>query len=133
MEKSKRLCFKVSDTGICPHCKGKELVKNGFTKNKKQQYYCKSCTKRFIDYYTYKAYQPNLNHQIVILTKEGMGIRSTARVLGIAAATLLKRILSIAKSMPRPLISKGKVYEVDELRTCIGNKKKLIWVAYALE
>lgn len=36
MEKSKRSCFKVSDTGICPHCKGKELVKNGFTKNKKQ-------------------------------------------------------------------------------------------------
>ena len=32
MEKSKRSCFKVSDTGICPHCKGKELVKNGFTK-----------------------------------------------------------------------------------------------------
>ncbi|MDX9705431.1 MAG: hypothetical protein RBT46_06955 [Weeksellaceae bacterium] len=36
MEKNKSSCFKVSDTGICPHCKGKELVKNGFIKNKKQ-------------------------------------------------------------------------------------------------
>lgn len=133
MEKSKRSCFKVSDTGICPHCKGKELVKNGFTKNKKQQYYCKSCTKRFIDYYTYNAYQPNLNRQIVVLTKEGLGIRSTARVLQISATTLLKRILSIAGSIPRPVISKGKVYEVDELRTFIGSKKRLVWVAYALE
>ncbi|MGB7500495.1 MAG: IS1 family transposase, partial [Moheibacter sp.] len=29
--------------------------------------------------------------------------------------------------------SKGKTYEVDELRTFIGNKKRLVWVVYALE
>ncbi|HLV52266.1 MAG TPA: hypothetical protein VKY44_09980, partial [Flavobacterium sp.] len=45
-------CFKVSDAGICPKCKGKNLAKNGFTKNRKQQFVCKSCNKRFIDYYT---------------------------------------------------------------------------------
>ena len=70
-------CFKISDAGICPKCKGKNLAKNGFTKNGKQQFVCKTCNRRFIDYYTYKAYQPNLNHQIVVLTKEGLGIRST--------------------------------------------------------
>ncbi|MFA7448889.1 MAG: IS1 family transposase [Weeksellaceae bacterium] len=133
MEKNKSSCIRVSDTGVCPHCKGKEWVKNGFTKNRKQQYHCKPCNKRFIDYYTYNAYQPNLNYQIVLLTKEGLGIRSTARVLQISATTLLKRILSIAKDVPRPAISKGKVYEVDELRTYIGNKSRLVWVAYALE
>ena len=69
----------------------------------------------------------------MLLTKEGLGIRSTARVLQISATTLIKRILSIAKDVPRPAISKGKVYEVDELRTYIGNKSRLVWVAYVLE
>src|SRR5690606_4978269 len=35
--------------------------------------------------------------------------------------------------IPRPFISKGKVYEVDELRTYIKRKTRLIWVVYALE
>ena len=74
-------CFKVSDTGICPKCKSKTIIKNGFTKNKKQQYQCKSCTLRFIDYYTYNAYRATINKDIVTLIKEGMGIRSTARIL----------------------------------------------------
>jgi len=45
------------------------------------------------------AYQPNLNEQIVILTKEGLGIRSTARVLRISTTTLLKKMF-IAKNIP---------------------------------
>lgn len=122
----------VGEDKICSYCEGK-LIKHGKTKQRNQRFKCKSCNKTQVEQYKYNAYQPNLNHQIVILTKEGLGIRSTARVLGISATTLLKRILSIAKSIPRPVINKGKTYEVDELRTFIGNKKKLIWVAYALE
>lgn len=34
-----------------------------------------------------------LNQEIIQLTKEGLGIRSTARVLKISASTLLKRII----------------------------------------
>ena len=126
-------CSKVSDTLLCPHCKNKEIIKNGRTKNKKQQYFCKKCGKRFIDYYTYKAYSPTINLQIIILTKEGLGIRSTARVLNISATTLLKRIFSIARNIPQPPIGKGKIYEVDEIRTFIRRKDKPIWVVYALE
>ena len=69
----------------------------------------------------------------MVLTKEGLGIRSTARVLGISTTTLLKRILSIANSISRPPVIKGKIYEVDELKTFLGKKNKKIWIAYALE
>ena len=62
-----------------------------------------------------------------------MGIRSTARVLQISTTTLLKRITAIAQNIPQPVISKGKTYEVDEIRTFIKRKNKLIWVAYAFE
>ncbi|WP_449404217.1 IS1/IS1595 family N-terminal zinc-binding domain-containing protein [Flavobacterium piscinae] len=36
MKKSDTTCCKVSDTGICPNCKSNEIIKNGFTKNRKQ-------------------------------------------------------------------------------------------------
>ena|SRR5690606_17733683 len=126
-------CFKVSDAKICPNCKNHKIVKNGSTKSKKQQYLCKSCGKRFLDYYTYNAYHEKINSEIIYFTKEGLGIRSTARVLRISTTTLLKRIILIADKIPRPFISKDKIYEVDELRTYVKDKSKLIWIVYALE
>jgi insertion element IS1 protein InsB len=126
-------CIKVSDAHSCPYCKSKNIIKNGTTKTKKQQYHCKNCCQRFIDYYTYKAYNTSLNKNIVLLTKEGLGIRSTARVLQISTTTLLKRILIIAHNIENPIISLGKEYEVDEMRTYIKHKGNLIWIVYALE
>lgn len=58
--------------------------------------------------YTYTAYRQGINMQIITLTKEGLGIRSTARVLRISTTTLLKRILLIAKTISRPAIHSGK-------------------------
>lgn len=69
----------------------------------------------------------------MVLTKEGLDIRSTARVLGFSTTTLLKRILSIADSIPCPAVIKGEIYEVDEMKTFLGNKHKKIWIVYALE
>jgi insertion element IS1 protein InsB len=126
-------CYKVSDLGFCPNCKSRTIIKNGFTKNKKQQYHCKNCNKRSIDFYTYQAYIPDTNQKIVLLTKEGLGIRSTARVLKIATSTLLKRIVAIAACIEKPIIGLCKSYEVDEMRTYIKRKTRLIWIVYALE
>jgi insertion element IS1 protein InsB len=110
-----RSCYKVSDLGFCPKCKNNDIVKNGFTKNKKQQYHCKNCNQRSIDFYTYRAYLHDTNQKIVLLTKEGLGIRSTARVLQIATTTLLKRIVAIAATIEKPIIGLYKSYEVDEI------------------
>lgn len=117
----------------CPKCKEQKVVKNGRTKNNKQQYYCKMCSHRFIEYYTNQAYKLDINEKIVQFTKEGLGIRSTARILEISATTLLKRIVSIARNIIRPIISRGKTHEVDELCTYIRHKKNYIWLVYALE
>ncbi|HET8574246.1 MAG TPA: IS1 family transposase [Edaphocola sp.] len=126
-------CIRVSDVRLCPYCKSSGIVKNGHTKTGKQQYLCKYCKKRFIDYYTYSAYQEGVNSYIIQLTKEGLGIRSTARVLHISTTTLLKRIMAIARDLSKPVIRKGKTYEVDELCTFIKQKSRRIWVVYALE
>jgi len=116
MVKNATSCIRISDTGICPHCNTKNLVKNGFTKNKKQQFYCKNCYKRCIDFYCYKAYKLNTNIKIIQFIKEGLGIRSTARILQISTTTVLKRIIAIAKKIPNPIFFKNKSYEVDEMR-----------------
>ncbi|WLD23775.1 IS1 family transposase [Flavobacterium dauae] len=133
MNANQTLCYKVSDGMLCRFCKSANTVKNGTTKNKKQQYLCKQCGKRFIEHYTYRAYRPYINKQIVTLTKEGLGIRSIARVLAVSATTILKRIIAIARTVAKPAISKGKTYEVDEINTFIKRKSKKIWIAYALE
>ena len=126
-------CCRVSDVVTCPNCKEKRIVKNGTTKNGKQQYCCKDCNKRFIEYYTYNAYNPEININIILFTKEGLGIRSTARILKISTTTLLRRIIAIAESIKTPVISMNKIYEVDEMRSYVKSKDRLIWIVYALE
>ena len=112
---------------------GEECNKNGFQPSGNQRYKCSICKKRQQTKYLYKAYNTNLNQQIILLTKEGVGIRSTARILKISTTTLLKRIVAIAKNIHQPIISKGKTYEVDEMCTYIRHKRNFIWLVYALE
>lgn len=116
----------------CNFCNGK-CTKNGFQSNGNQRYKCCVCQKRQQSGYGYNAYKRNLNQNIIELTKEGLGIRSTARILKISTTTLLKRIVAIAKNIHQPIISRGKTYEVDEMCTYIKSKRNFIWLVYALE
>jgi len=126
-------CFRFGVSYFCPVCKSEHLIKSGKTTNGKQRYECKGCRKRFITEYSYNAYKLGVNQSIITFTKEGLGIRSTARVLKISTTTLLERIMDIAKAINKPIIPFGKTYEVDEMRSFVGNKNNLIWLVYALE
>ena len=116
----------------CNFCNGK-CIKNGLQSNGNQRYKCCICQKRQQIDYSYNACKRDINQEIMLFTKEGLGIRSTARILKISATTLLKRIVSIAGSIIKPIISKGKTYEIDELCTYIRHKKNYIWLVYTLE
>lgn len=78
-------CFRCVD--------GKNLmVKNGKTKIRKSTgYSCKICHKTKVATYIYKAWNQDVNQKIILFTKEGLGIRSTARLLKISTTTLLKK------------------------------------------
>ena len=80
--------------------------------------------KRCIDFYTSKGCHREINKTIVVLIKEGMGIRSMARFLDISTTTLLKRILLIAKGVQSPPICSGQTYEVDEMKTFLRLKAR---------
>ena len=61
----------------CKKC-GDQSVKNGKSKTGIQRYRCCSCGGSFQSSYTYTAFMVD-DEQIKLLTKEGCGIRSTAR------------------------------------------------------
>lgn len=133
MRENNTSCIKrVGGTEICEHC-GNVLIRHGKSSANKIRYRCKLCKKTQIENYTYKAYSSDLDKSIISLTKEGVGIRSTARLLNISPTTLLSRLVLIAKNVKQPIIAKCKTYQVDEMRTFIKRKDKLIWIAYALE
>ena len=116
----------------CYYCNN-STIKYGYTKGGNQRRKCQTCKRTQVTTYHYKAYHRNTDKSIILLTKEGLGIRSIARVLQISSTTLLKRLLQIADTIPRPAIPKHKIYEVDELCTYIKKKSRQIWVVYALD
>lgn len=133
MIESHSSCIRISDTHTCPFCYSQKIIKNGHSKTQKQQYFCKNCHKRFLDFYTYQACKPQTDNLIIKLTKEGMGIRSIARILSISCTTLLSRYFRIANSIRIPPLSYGSVYEVDELRFYIRKKTNPMWLVCAYD
>lgn len=72
--------------------------------------------------YSNNACLPEMNNQIVLLIKEGLGIRCISRILAMSPTTLLKRIISIFEQIQKLPILLGRNYEVDEMMSLVQNK-----------
>ena len=117
---------------LCPSCSG-DSVKNGFQCNR-QRYKCKNCSKKFQLTYSYKAYNSGIDTLIKNLLREGSGIRSISRVIGISKRTVLSRMLKISKQIKIPYFNTlGCKFEIDKMWSFIGNKKNVTWITYAIE
>ncbi len=103
----------------CKYCDG-DCKKKG-VKNGNQSFQCKKCGKYQKSIYKNQAYRIP-NETIISCVKEGLGIRSTARLLGISSGTVIRRIRCIAASINKPPIALRKSFEIDELFTFIHNK-----------
>ena len=124
-------CHKSVGGPICNKCEG-AIIKHGLIKGR-QRYRCKGCNITQMGFYTNNACNLFVNSHIISYVKEGCGIRSIARLLTISANTVIRRIKSIADQIKKPIVSIGRVYEMDELKTYIENKNKECWVIYALD
>ncbi len=117
----------------CKYCGKGNTIKKGIRK-KTQRYLCKECKRYFQENYTYRAYAVNLDVLIKQLLKEGCGIRSISRILNISCGTVLSRMLKISAQIKPPDFSKpGCTFEIDELWSFTGSKKRIAWITYALE
>lgn len=124
-------CIKgVGGSHYCGVCDFR-LIKYGFTKGGKQRYKCKVCKLIRLQHYNKVAYNKQVNVSIVNYTKEGLGIRSTARLLKIAVNTVISRIKRIAAQIIPPPIPFNQTYQIDKLCTFVRNKDNRIWVVCA--
>lgn len=114
----------------CPYC-AHESKKYGFTTSGKQRFRCKTCFKTFIYHYT-RQHLKNIDREIVLLLKEGCGIRSIGRILHISAVTVIRKIRIIADAILMPEINIRQSFQIDELYTFVGNKNNPKWVIYAI-
>lgn len=116
----------------CKKC-NESCVRKGFQKNGTQKFLCKKCLLWQQEKYNYLAYNEFTNQKIVMLLKESCGTRSISRILGISPTTVTQRVLKIASNINIPPILFGKSYEVDEMFTYLGNKKRKICITYAID
>tara|TARA_R100000697_G_scaffold122933_2_gene153773 strand:+ start:162 stop:818 length:657 start_codon:yes stop_codon:yes gene_type:complete len=117
----------------CKYC-SEPCNKCGKQRNGKQKYYCKLCLKYQQATYNNQAYRLNINDQIMSMVKEGVGIRGIGRLLSISKNTVITRIKSLAIDIEKPgIVSKGNIYEVDEMWTFSGSKKNQQWVSYVYD
>ena len=116
----------------CKYCEG-DCVRSGYSSCGVQRYCCKSCGRHQQGSYNYKACERNIENNIAVLNNESSGIRNIARILKISAVTVIKKIRNLRKKIQKPIIAKHREYELDEMRTYVGNKKRKYWVVYAID
>lgn len=75
----------------CPHCGSEKVSKNGHNKTGKQVYRCNNPECRhysFVEEYTYKAYEPKVRRQVLVMATDCTGTRATGRILGTSKDTV---------------------------------------------
>jgi IS1 family transposase len=116
----------------CIFC-DKKCQKTGKQKNGTQKLYCKVCKKYQQFDYRYQVYRESILRLIPQLVCESVGIRGIARILRIAASTVIRKIKLIAASIRKPFVPLNRAaFELDEVRTYLRNKGNQYWIAYAL-
>jgi transposase-like protein len=116
----------------CQYC-GSACIKAGKHKNGSQKIKCKNCQKYQLVNYSNAGCKKNVKENMLKIYLKNVGIRGVALLLGVSVNTVIKEIKKYKDY--RPLISfrQNQVYEIDEMRTYVKNKKRLRWIAYAIE
>lgn len=141
----------VLEPVLCPDCGSDDVVKHGRSNEDKQRYKCRNsecrrCT--FIRTYAYRGYLPQVKQQITEMTRNGSGIRDTARVLKISPTTVIE---TLKKDRPLKSVNQAKLAELeptqtlvrlcqwedlaaeaDEMCGFVGSKKQEHWLWHAI-
>lgn len=118
----------------CRYCKN-DCIKSGKYLNHHQRFFCTICRKYQKSVYLYKGCEQGISAQIAILITESCGIRSISRILKISTGKVIRSIKKIFQERRKVKRTKlfGREFELDEMRTYIGNKKKKYWIVYAID
>ncbi|OAV64898.1 Transposase [Bacteroidales bacterium Barb6XT] len=107
----------------CPKCSSEKKIKAGVAKGR-QRYKCKDCGCELKS----TAKPDSLKKQALHLYLEGLGFRSTGRLLGVSNVSVLNWIRNFGEKVPG-LGSESKEIEMagaDEMHSYTGSKKTVV-------
>ena len=117
----------------CPDCQGVKVVKNGIKPTGKQNLRCKGCGRQFQVEYHNKGADPSVRQKLLRMLLRGSGIRDCMAVLEISFSCVLAFILREGKEVViKPKHNHYKEVQIDEQWSYVGNKKKKVWMIYAI-
>lgn len=97
----------------CAFCSNNCIRKGSY--NGVQLLQCRTCLRYQRVQYRYLARAPGADERIILFVREGCGIRSISRIMGIAVSTVIARVKRIAARLTPLPVRLGRSYEVDEL------------------
>ena len=121
---------------LCPDCQSDKIIKNGRKSYGigKQNYFCKSCGRQFIDPHLLQHNGRKKECKDLIISRlcNGSGIRSTALIERINPRTVLSVLHYFELVAHKPKHKHYLFLEVaecrpDELWTYVSSKKKRVW------
>ena len=126
----------------CPECRSTNNKKNGHIHNGKQNHYCKTCGRQFVENPQQKLISTEERERIRSLLLERIPLRGICRVMKVSLRWLLGFIASEYDQLPDDLNFQSRVEtdrlliwslkaEVDEMWSFVGRKsnKQWIWIA----
>ena len=84
----------------CYHCSSTNLVKNGFTKNRKQRYACQDCQRNSREAPQPTGYPAEQREEILRAYEERSSLRGLTRTFGVARNTVTQWLRE--KKRPSP-------------------------------
>ena len=106
--------------------------KIGVQKNGNQKLRCKSCKRYQLLSYSYKGCLTETKRMIIKLCKVNVGIRDISKFLEISANSVIKNIKKGHDIKRNSVLLTNQTYEIDEMRTYVGNKRNTKWIVYAI-
>ncbi|KYC49765.1 MAG: putative ATPase subunit of terminase (gpP-like) [Candidatus Methanofastidiosum methylothiophilum] len=109
----------------CPRCKNPNHKKNGKISGR-QRYQCSDCGYNYSVELKSTASSTSVKRQALQLYLEGLGFRSIGRLLGVSHVSVQNWIKKFGQDL-EDLKSENEItiVELDEMYTCIGNKKNI--------
>ena len=78
----------ITITLICQHCGSEKIVRDGFTRNGQQRYWCHGCQRRSRDSPQSTGYSEAEQEQILKVYEERSSLRGLERVFGVSRKTV---------------------------------------------
>ncbi len=122
----------------CPYCESAQIVKNGITRHKKQNYKCKKCNRQFVINPKNQPISKSTIELVDNLLLERISMRGIKRVAKVSLQWLQSYVngKSISVEPQVKIIPKKKArltIECDELWSFVGNKKRKEWIWLAID